>query len=110
MHLAPRIKLSRNFFFIFALLTLVLIAPLPNGVVAQQENTWELKTPKTPPGTVYRAVDAGDKIYIYRNSFVCYDPSTNNYTKKTPLTLPFQGARRGDNLVYDAVALQMRSM
>ena len=88
------------------LLSLTLIAILPKDTVAQTEDTWENKVPKTQLGDVYGAVEAGGKIYIYRNSFICYDPSTNNSTRKSPLILPFQGIKRGDSVLFDAVTLQ----
>jgi hypothetical protein len=88
------------------LLTLILIASLPNGTFAQQENTWELKIPKTSLADVYGVVDANGTIYIFRNSFFCYDPSTGSRIEKAPLRIPFEWQGKGDDCVYSAVTLQ----
>jgi hypothetical protein len=106
MHLISRSKRPHLAFFMLVLLSLTLIASLPRDAAAQLENTWELKIPKTRLDGVYGVVGGDGKVYIYKNSFSCYDPSTNDFIKKAPLVLPFNGDRRGDSVVYDAVALQ----
>ena len=106
MQLTPRTKLSCNAFFIFVLLTLVLIAALPNGTVAQQENNWELKIPKTNLGDIYGALGVGDQIFLFQFGFSCYDPSTGDRTEKAPLRIQYEWEGKGDNCVSTAVALQ----
>jgi hypothetical protein len=107
MHLTSRHKPFAHSFFLLALLTLILTASIPMGDSAQSENTWELKKTNTQTDSIYGVVAADGKIYIYHSyqSYFCYDPQTNNYTKKAPLLLPFHGDRRGDNVVYSAAAL-----
>ncbi len=89
-----------------ALISLTLIATLPRDASAQSENTWELKIPKTSLADVYGTVAADGKIYVFRNGFFCYDPSTGTRTEKAPLKIPFKCERKGDNLAYTAVTLQ----
>jgi N-acetylneuraminic acid mutarotase len=92
---------------ILTVLTSTLIGYVPNNAVAQQENTWELQIPKTQLDQVYGAVGAGDKIYIYQDSFFCYDPSTGIRTEKAHLEIPsLDSIRKGDDCVYTVVTLQ----
>jgi hypothetical protein len=90
----------------FALLTLILIASIPNLAVAQQENTWELKIPKTPLGDVYGTVSADGEIYIFRSGFFSYDPASGTRTDKAPLRIPFEWEGKGDDCLYTAATLQ----
>jgi hypothetical protein len=106
MHGTSRCKPSALSIFIFALLSITLIATLPRNVAAQSENTWELKIPKTSLANVYGVVSADGKIYVYQDSFFCYDPSTGSRTEKAPLKIPFEYDRKGDYVAYTAVTLQ----
>jgi hypothetical protein len=106
MHQTSRHKPFAHSILLLTLLTLTLTSSIPMGDSAQSENTWEHRTPKTETEQIYRVVGADGKIYIYQSYFSCYDPSTNNYTKKAQLKIPFEYERKGDYCFYTAVALQ----